>query len=413
MNSGAKVFLALAGAVTVVGGIALLTTKNAKAAALPPKAEEKPIVIVPEHGDEAPPTIVPQLDVGAMNRLMLRWWSAEGAAFPVAELPSTTPRDFGSQAGDLGETWGPRQQAMAESFCFANCNDKTLKALKLAGTATPALLEALQRWAASVALQPAEQSSSPGEPAPMIIKDHNGGDVVVAPEPAPTPAPASPPPFVPPFVAPPPASPPPFVPPPAAPPVVSAVGPAPEPPPVIVPATLPPAPPALQQAAQSVLTGLEAALPAPLAQLLPVATLAPAPAMAVNAPSLVSTETANLVGQLLADEHGDGWKKKSGAVSAWQRARGLKQDQQFGPKTALAVAREIGTIPIVRYWPAGSQPSKAVPEYQRQLLDIAATAPEPRASQLRISAQREKGQGFGAKQSALPDFERVQITQVA
>jgi hypothetical protein len=58
------------------------------------------------------------------------------------------------------------------------------------------------------------------------------------------------------------------------------------------------------------------------------------------------------------------------------------------------MAEEIGTVPIIRFWPQGAIKSKAVPDYQAALYALAAKAPEPRRSQLRASAQREQGQGF-------------------
>jgi hypothetical protein len=92
----------------------------------------------------------------------------------------------------------------------------------------------------------------------------------------------------------------------------------------------------------------------------------------------------------------------------------LKQDGQFGPKSALTVAAEIGTVPIVRYWPKGSFPEgRWLSDYQAALQALATSAPEPRSTQLRISAQREAGQGFGSKQSALPLSQQIQLAKVA
>lgn len=109
----------------------------------------------------------------------------------------------------------------------------------------------------------------------------------------------------------------------------------------------------------------------------------------------VPDDTADMVQYLLRIEGQAGWKKQEPRVAAWQASRDLTPDGLFGPKTALAVAEEIGTVPLVRYWPRGSQPSTAVPEYKRELAIIAARKPEPHKSQLIKSAEREEGQGFG------------------
>lgn len=388
MNRGTKVFLGLAGVGVVLGGIIMLTAKPAHAAeALPKPEEDKPdpgdVVVVPEHGDDSPPAVVPgpsSVDIGEVNRLLLRWWSSEGASFPASEMPAGTPRDFGSQVGDLSTSFGARSLAVALAFCQGNCTTAVLSALKSAGTATPGLQTALQKWADANELGQAEQSSSPTEPAPIVIQDPAGVPTVVIPPSAPTPAPTLPPILSgPPIALPglpqeaPRSSPPPFVPPLPA---------APAPAPVALPAPIPPA---------------------------PVVTAPPA----ASQPSMVPGDTAALVQALLGDEASNNWKRVSPAVQAWQKSRGLKTDGEFGPKSALTVAGEIGTVPIVRYWPKGAQQAKAVRDYQATLLELANAAPEPRASQLRVSAQREQGQGFGSKQTALPASQRVQLAQVA
>jgi hypothetical protein len=387
MNRGTKVFLGLAGVAVTLGGVILLTSKPAHAAE--PKPETEPedgdVVVVPPQGDDSPPVVVsPAVDIPETNRLLLRWWSAEGAAFPMSEHPPGTPQDFGSSSSDLGDTFGPRNLATALAFCQGNCTTAVLNALKAAGTATPGLFAALQKWAATQQLDEAQQASSPTEPAPIVIQPPGSDPVVVVPPNAPGPvapqngpqdAPApGPPPFLPPLPTPTPA-------------------PQPAPAPVQVAPSAPAAP---------------VNLPDPI----PPAPVVTAPPVA-SAPSLVRADTAALVQALLADEATNGWKKKSPAVQAWQKSRGLKQDGQFGPKSALVVAAEVGTVPIVRYWPAGAQQAKAVRDYQATLLELANAAPEPRASQLRVSAQREQGQGFGSKQTALAPSQRVQLSQVA
>ncbi len=382
MNRGTKVFLGLAGVAATLGGIIMLTSKPAHAAETP-KPETKPdegdVVVVPEQGDDSPPAVVPAaVDIPETNRLLLRWWAAEGAAFPLSEFPPGTPQDFGSTSTDLGDTFGPRNLAAALAFCQGNCTTAVLNGVKSAGTATPGLLGALQAWAATQQLDNAQPASSPTEPAPIVLQSPgNSPDPVIVVPPS---APEVPPPVV--ASAPPQAGPPPFVPPLPAPTPPQTQPAPPVAPPVALPAPLPPA---------------------------PVVTAPPA----ASAPSMVPADTATMVQALLAAEATPNWKRKSPEVQAWQKSRGLKQDGEFGPKSALTVAGEIGTVPIVRYWPKGAQQAKAVRDYQAALLELANTAPEPRASQLRVSAQREQGQGFGSKQTALAPSQRVQLSQVA
>jgi hypothetical protein len=128
-----------------------------------------------------------------------------------------------------------------------------------------------------------------------------------------------------------------------------------------------------------------------------------------NVPSPVPQDTARLVGRLLAEEATGKWKHKDAETGVWQKSRGLKGDGELGPGTALKMAQEIGAVPIVRYWPKGSyKEGKWLREYQQALLTLAASAPEPRASQLRVAADRERGQGFGSQQ--LPIGVRIELS---
>jgi hypothetical protein len=394
MNRGAKMALAFGGALVAVGAIVLVSTKDAKAAQLPnvkpplPTDGQPPahpdqggVVVVPPHGaDEpsGPPVVVPGpatpeggfdrsgpfavpgiQDAGDANRILLRWWSAEGAAFPASELPSGTPRDFGSAPEDLSETFGPRSARMALAFCQGNCNTATQKALQTSGTLTNDLMIALHAWANANQLPAAETPIAPSTPAPIIVTNpQTNQPVQIADLP---PAVPSSPPFVPPAPA--------------------------QPQAPALPTSIPSSPPFI---------------PAP-------APPAPAPAPAAAQPSSVPADTAALVKALLADEGTATWKRKSPAVQAWQASRGLKQDGEFGPKSAITVAQEVGTVPIVRYWPTGAQQAKAVRDYQSALLSLASSAHEPRASQLRFAAQREQGQGFGSNQKAIPAAQQIHL----
>jgi hypothetical protein len=103
-----------------------------------------------------------------------------------------------------------------------------------------------------------------------------------------------------------------------------------------------------------------------------------------------------MVATLLDAEARPGWNRIEPSVSAWQKARPpLTVDGKLGPKSALLVAQEIGTIPLIRFWPKGSQKSTALNDYRAALIGLANNTTDPiRAQQLRISAQREQAQAF-------------------
>ena len=105
------------------------------------------------------------------------------------------------------------------------------------------------------------------------------------------------------------------------------------------------------------------------------------------------------VAQAMLDAEGPNTTWRSTPIPGladWQRARGLTADSKFGPGSALRMAQEIGAIPIVRAWPAGSYPEGHwLPDYKASLQQIAQTKPEPHRSLLQAAAVRETGQGFG------------------
>jgi hypothetical protein len=124
-----------------------------------------------------------------------------------------------------------------------------------------------------------------------------------------------------------------------------------------------------------------------------------------------------MVNTLLEREASRGWNAADPTVQAWQKKRGLKQDGLFGPKTALTVAEEFGTVPIIRVWPSGSQKAPALQKYRTALIELAnGTTDATRAQQLRVSAQREQGQGFGPKRGQAPAIDedlQVKLAKVA
>lgn len=123
------------------------------------------------------------------------------------------------------------------------------------------------------------------------------------------------------------------------------------------------------------------------------------PSQVTSAPA----DTIAAVTAMLAQEAGPKWRRMpEPTLITWQKNRGRTQDGKFGTGDALVMAKEIGTLPIIRAWPKGSfLEGKWVPEYQAALRNLAATAPEPRKSQLLAAAEREKGQGFGTPEKPI------------
>jgi hypothetical protein len=143
----------------------------------------------------------------------------------------------------------------------------------------------------------------------------------------------------------------------------------------------------------------------------PPAAVPPPPIVAVEQPSLVPADTARLVAMMLAEEGTANWKRKYPELGAWQASRGRVVDQMFGTGDALAMAKEIGTLPIIRYWPKGTTRETALEPFRNSLLTLSATAPEPRRAQLIMAASREQGQSFSAPSSPIRTL--INLTQTA
>lgn len=148
-------------------------------------------------------------------------------------------------------------------------------------------------------------------------------------------------------------------------------------------------------------------LPAPVPRPAP-APRAPAPRPPVAAPPIVNLpepppqddvpdDTAELVALMLDAESTASWKRVEPALKGWQSERGRVVDGKFGPGDAKAMAEEIGTLPIIRFWPTatGTNPQRAIDEYRAALRVVAAEVGGAHGEQLRQSAVREKGQSFG------------------
>lgn len=153
--------------------------------------------------------------------------------------------------------------------------------------------------------------------------------------------------------------------------------------------------PTVRETVQEAVDAVQEALPVEIPTVAPAPPPGPPPPPEqVEQPSPVPADTARIAAHMLAAESRTGWKRREPELAEWQRARGLVADQMFGPKSALAMAEEIGTVPLIRFWPSGSQPHTAVPEFRANLELVAEAAEEPRATQLRASAARETGQAY-------------------
>ena len=383
MSPGAKVFLTLAGIGSIFGVLAIAASKKASAAPLPAKDGDGGTVVVPPH-DGLPPVVTPSepeagfdrsspfavpgiQDAAEAKQLLQRWWAAEGASLVNGDTSDdrpSVPRDFGMQMSDRSDVFDSRAKAAAAAFNHYNGLSPEDSGL------TNALLLALRRWAASQQLPPEAlpPQQSPSAPLPIVLPSASS-------------SPSSSPPTVP------------------LPPIMPQSAP-----------VIPVAPPIASQPAPPTLLPVAVApnpLPPGPVPLPPVLTSPPLPQAApqsqAEAPSTVSRDTALMVNALLTAEARRGWNIVDPAVEAWQKSRGLVVDGKFGPKSALAVAEEFGTVPIIRFWPKNSQKAPALQAYRAALIEIANhTTDATRAAQLRVTAQREQAQSFGQKAGAAP-----------
>jgi hypothetical protein len=400
MTPGAKLFLVGGGIVATFGVLALMSSKKASAApgtvVVPPHDGAQPETIpdLPEPGftRDSPYSVPGVQDAQEAQRNLLRWWATEGIALlgadmsPADQAAQGVPQDFGSRSSDLSGQWDARTAAIAKVFeHYSGLTPED-------GVLSQPLILALRRWADAQQLAPSAPAPSPTTPAPIVL-------------PAPPMAlPATPPPAVPL---------PPIVPPAAQVPIPSPL------PPSEQPAVPFPPPPAPVDTTPLPAPGPVPMPPVPLPPIVPPSAQ-PVPAAALPAPSVVPADTAEMVNALLMAERQTGWNRVDPAVQAWQKSRKLKQDGKFGPASALTVASELGTVPIVRFWPKGSQKAAALQDYRAALLalanDAASSGDTGRAAQLKVSAQREQGQGFGVtanKAPALPAALQVGLAQVA
>lgn len=135
----------------------------------------------------------------------------------------------------------------------------------------------------------------------------------------------------------------------------------------------------------------------------PAPTPAEPPASPAEQASTIPADTLTTVTAMLAQEHSPHWRViPEPTLKTWQAARGLTADGDYGTGTALSMGKEVGTLPIIRGWPKGSYLGDGkLAAYQAALRTLAASAPEPRKSQLIAAAAREQGQGYGTPEKPI------------
>lgn len=129
--------------------------------------------------------------------------------------------------------------------------------------------------------------------------------------------------------------------------------------------------------------------------------------------------TVLLAKAMISSEASPGWKKAlAQEITAWQLQKHLTADGKFGPKSALAMADEVGVLPLIRYFPATSaSKASALKAYRDALYTKAANVEQSNpalAAALRLSATYDEGQGWATTPAAVPAANRAaQVTALA
>jgi len=124
--------------------------------------------------------------------------------------------------------------------------------------------------------------------------------------------------------------------------------------------------------------------------------------------------TIALCRMLIAAEARSDWKTAlKSAVMAWQQKVGLKGDGLFGPKSALRMAQEVGVLPRIRYWSrTGGTLAQQLTKFRDDLYTLAANLEQQgkreHAAALRVSGDKETGQGWPRTPAAVPAEERAE-----
>lgn len=130
-------------------------------------------------------------------------------------------------------------------------------------------------------------------------------------------------------------------------------------------------------------------------------------------PSIDTNGTVALAAKMINAESSKGWKTAlSSDIKSWQSRKGLTADGKFGPKSALAMATEVGILPLIRYWAStGGSQSQQLAAFRTALGALASSfyAKNPAQSiALRSSQDYEQGQGYSTAPAAVSATKRVE-----
>jgi hypothetical protein len=121
--------------------------------------------------------------------------------------------------------------------------------------------------------------------------------------------------------------------------------------------------------------------------------------------------TVALAKLMIDAESTSNWKTAlQSMIAAWQSQVGLKSDGRFGPGSAAAMAQEVGVLPLIRFYPKGTQLKADLQAYRDLLYTMAANFDSrnpAHAAALRSSAQYETGQAYTGTPKAIPASSRI------
>lgn len=134
-------------------------------------------------------------------------------------------------------------------------------------------------------------------------------------------------------------------------------------------------------------------------------------AVAELSPELDPNGTVKLAKNLLARETLPHWKTDmQDVVANWQSKVGLKDDGQYGIKSAAKMALEVGFLPLVRYWPKGTTSKKEGERsydaaIEKAITEVAKSLPDSQTQidALNASMRREVAVSFGTNNPPIQD----------
>ena len=121
--------------------------------------------------------------------------------------------------------------------------------------------------------------------------------------------------------------------------------------------------------------------------------------------------TIALAKEMINAESNAGWKAAlQNQIRTWQATVGIASDGKFGPASAYKMAEEVGILPLVRYWPKGTQLNADLKGYRDRLYSMAmsvATTNPALAAALRSSAGYETGVAYTGTPKAIDPSGRI------